>query len=37
VEISPDIPRTVQVDGELYDDLPFRVQLIKGGLNFYRP
>ncbi len=37
VEISPDIPRTVQVDGELYDDLPFRVHLIKGGLNFYRP
>ena len=37
VEITPDIPRTVQVDGELYDDLPFRVQLIKGGLNFYRP
>ena len=30
-------PVTVQVDGELYDGLPFDVRVIPGGLKVYRP
>lgn len=37
VEVEPEKPMTVQVDGELYEDLPFRVTLVPGGMRFYRP
>ncbi|MBE5807154.1 MAG: hypothetical protein E7317_02315 [Clostridiales bacterium] len=30
-------PTTIQIDGELYDDLPFDVRVIKGGISIYRP
>ncbi|HIY77904.1 MAG TPA: diacylglycerol kinase family lipid kinase [Candidatus Borkfalkia excrementavium] len=36
VEVFPEKKLTVQVDGELYDDLPFRVQIVKGKLMMYR-
>ena len=29
-------PLTLQVDGELYDDLPFVVDIVKDKLKFYR-
>ena len=28
---------TIQIDGELYDDLPFDVRVVQGGLRMYRP
>ncbi len=36
VEVVPDRPLTVQVDGELYDDLPFVVDLVAGKLRMWR-
>ena len=30
-------PATVQIDGELYDDLPFDVRIVPSGLKVYRP
>lgn len=36
VEIVPDAPLTVQVDGELYDGLPFTVDIVKNKLRMYR-
>ncbi len=36
VEVFPEQKLTVQVDGELYDDLPFRVEVVKGKLKMYR-
>ena len=36
VEILPEKPLTLQVDGELYDDLPFVVDIVKDKLKFYR-
>lgn len=36
VEIIPAHPLTVQVDGELYDDLPFVVDVVKDTLRMYR-
>lgn len=35
-EIVPEKPLTVQVDGELYDDLPFTVEVVKDTLRMYR-
>ena len=35
-EIVPEKPLTVQVDGELYDDLPFTVEIVKDTLRMYR-
>ncbi len=35
-EIVPEKPLTVQVDGELYDDLPFSVEIVKDTLRMYR-
>ena len=29
-------PTTIQIDGELYDDLPFDVRVVHGGLKMYR-
>ena len=36
VEVVPERPLTVQVDGELYDDLPFVVDVVKDKLRMYR-
>lgn len=36
VEVFPEKALTVQVDGELYDGLPFRVEVVKGKLKMYR-
>ena len=36
VEVFPEKKLTVQVDGELYDDLPFKVEVVKGKLKMYR-
>ena len=36
VEILPEKPLTLQVDGELYDDLPFVVDIVRDKLKFYR-
>ena len=30
-------PMPLQIDGEIYEDLPFDVRLIRGGLRMYRP
>ena len=36
VEVFPEKKLTVQVDGELYDDVPFRVEVVRGKLKMYR-
>lgn len=36
VEVFPEKKLTVQVDGELYDDLTFKVKVVKGKLMMYR-
>lgn len=36
VEVFPEKKLTVQVDGELYDDIPFEVEVVKGKLKMYR-
>ena len=35
--VRPDAPMAIQIDGEIYEDLPFDVELIHGVLRFYRP
>ena len=35
--VQSDAPMPIQIDGEIYEDLPFNVQLIHGKLRFYRP
>ena len=35
--VRPDAPMALQIDGEIYEDLPFDVQLIQGELRVYRP
>ena len=37
IKIEFDHPVTIQIDGELYDDIDFDLTLKKGGINFYRP
>ena len=37
VKIEFDKPSTVQIDGELYENLDFDLSLIKGGVKVYRP
>ena len=37
LKIEFDQPTTIQIDGELYDDLPFDVRVVQGGLRMYRP
>ncbi len=37
VKIDFDSPVTVQIDGELYDDLNFDLSIVKGGVNLIRP
>ena len=36
IEIEPDPPQTIQVDGEFYDGLPFVVDVVKDKLRMYR-
>ena len=36
VEVFPEKKLTVQVDGELYEDLPFKVEIVRGKLKMYR-
>lgn len=35
--IRSDAPMPVQIDGEIYEGLPFDVKLVPGGLQVYRP
>jgi diacylglycerol kinase (ATP) len=35
--VRPDAPMAIQIDGEIYEDLPFDVELVHGVLRFYRP
>lgn len=35
--LRADVPMPVQIDGEIYEDLPFDVRLIHDELRFYRP
>ena len=37
VKITFDKPVTIQIDGELYDDIDFDVSIVKGGINIFRP
>ena len=37
VRIEFDSPVTIQIDGELYDDLKFDLSIVKGGLKMIRP
>ena len=36
VEIKPEKPMIVQVDGEWYEDLPFVVDIVKDKLRMFR-
>lgn len=35
--VRSDAPMPIQIDGEIYENLPFDVRLIHGALRFYRP
>ena len=35
--VRSESPMPIQIDGEIYEDLPFDVRLIHGVLRFYRP
>lgn len=35
--VRADMPMPVQIDGEIYEDLPFDVRLVHGELRFFRP
>ena len=35
--VRSETPMPIQIDGEIYEDLPFDVRLIHGELRFYRP
>ena len=37
LKIRSDRPMPIQIDGEIYDDLPFDVHLVHGALRFFRP
>lgn len=37
LRIASDGPMPIQIDGEIYDDLPFDVRVVPGGLRVYRP
>ena len=36
MEVFPEKKLIVQVDGELYEDLPFKVEIVRGKLKMYR-
>jgi len=35
--VRSDVPLPIQIDGEIYEDLPFDVRIVPGGLMMYRP
>ena len=37
LNVQADGPMPIQIDGEIYDDLPFDVQVVSGKLKVYRP
>ncbi|MBQ7373648.1 MAG: diacylglycerol kinase family lipid kinase [Clostridia bacterium] len=37
VKITFDKPVTIQIDGELYDDIDFDLSIVKGGIKIFRP
>ena len=37
LQIAADVPMAIQIDGEIYEDLPFDVRVVPGGLRVYRP
>lgn len=37
LSVRADAPMPIQIDGEIYENLPFDVKLIHGALRFYRP
>lgn len=37
VRIEFDEPVTIQIDGELYDDIDFDLSLVRNGIRVYRP
>lgn len=37
VKIEFEKPVTIQIDGELYDNIDFDVSIVKGGINVFRP
>ena len=37
VRLEFDAPVTVQIDGELYDNIDFDLSIVKGGIKIYRP
>ena len=37
LRLAADAPMPIQIDGEIYEDLPFDVQLVPGALKVYRP
>lgn len=37
VKITFDKPVTIQIDGELYDDIDFDLSIVKGGVRIFRP
>jgi len=37
IKIDVPTPYTVNVDGELYDDIPFEIQIVSDKLRIYRP
>ena len=37
LKVRSDVPMPIQIDGEIYEDLPFDVHVVPGGLRIYRP
>ncbi len=37
IKVETDIPYTVNVDGELYDGIPFEIEVVSNTLKIYRP
>ena len=36
-ELVFDKPVSIQIDGELYDNVDFKVSIVKGGVKIFRP
>lgn len=37
IRLEFDNPVTIQIDGELYDDIDFDLSIVKGGVKIFRP
>ena len=37
LKITSDAPMPIQIDGEIYEDLPFDVRVVSGVLQMFRP